>query len=244
MNRVVLVSGSSRGIGLGIARAFLQEGDFIILNGRVDNKQLENTLSELKNEFSPEKIMGKCVDLCNYNACVNFINEIENSFGEVDILVNNAGVSYYGLFHKMKPAELEENINANLRPSFNFSHLVVSKMVKKKSGNIINISSIWGVSGASCEVVYSAAKAAINGFSKALAKELAPSNIRVNAIACGAIETRMNEHLTEDEKNAFAEEIPLGRFGYPYEVGDLAVFLASNKSGYITGQVVLLDGGL
>jgi 3-oxoacyl-[acyl-carrier protein] reductase len=133
---------------------------------------------------------------------------------------------------------------ANLLSVMNASHCAIPHMVRAKAGCIINISSIWGISGASCEAVYSAAKAGVNGFTKALAKELAPSGIRVNAIACGAFDTRMNNHLSPQEKIAFANQIPLGRFGTPHEAGNLALFLASHNAAYLTGQVIPLDGGV
>jgi len=244
-NRAVLVTGSSRGIGLGIARAFAANGDKVVLNGREDLAKLENSVAELKAEFPANKnIMGILADLSDYTACEKLIRKTEAAFGKVDVLVNNAGAAFFGLFSDMEPTDIQKVLADNLQTAFNISHLVIPAMVKEKSGCILNTSSVWGISGASCEVVYSAAKAGVIGFTKALAKELAPSGIRVNAIACGAFETRMNDRLSDEEKNAFTEEIPLGRFGYPHEVGDLAVFLASEKAAYITGQVIALDGGI
>ncbi|MCL2577706.1 MAG: SDR family oxidoreductase [Defluviitaleaceae bacterium] len=239
--RTVLITGSSRGIGFAIAKAFAAQGDNVILNCREDSAQLEKAVVELSAEG---RVMGICADVSDYNACAEMITKVESVFGSVDILVNNAGAAYFGVFTEMKPAEIQDVIFANLLTAANASHIVIPGMVRKKAGCIINISSIWGVTGASCESVYSAAKAGVNGLTKALAKELAPSNIRVNAIACGAFETRMNDRLSEQEKNAFTEGIPLGRFGFPSEVGSLAVFVASEASGYLTGQIIPLDGGV
>ncbi|MCL2388202.1 MAG: 3-oxoacyl-ACP reductase FabG [Defluviitaleaceae bacterium] len=243
--RTVLVTGSSRGIGFAIAKAFAALGDRVVLNCREDEAQLERAVAELRKEFcSVENFVGFRADVSNYDACAEFFAKAEAALGQIEILVNNAGIAHFGLFGDMTPCEIEGIISANLLSVANASHLVIPNMVRAKAGGIINISSIWGISGASCEVAYSAAKAGVNGFTKALAKELAPSNIRVNAIACGAFETRMNDRLSPHEKNAFTEDIPLGRFGSPKEAGDLAVFLASDAASYLTGQVIPLDGGV
>jgi len=239
---VVVVTGSARGIGLGIAAQFAKEGYSVVLNCRQDTEQLNIAIEEIKN-ITPN-VIGVCADISDYTQAENMYLQIKEQFGQIDVLVNNAGSEYFGLFHQMQPAEINQTISNNLSAAMNMSHLVVPDMIKAKRGAIINISSVWGVMGASCEVVYSAAKAGVIGFTKALAKELAPSGVRVNAIACGAFETRMNERLTPEERQAFIDEIPLGRFGNPEEVGDLAVFLASDKASYITGPVIPLDGGL
>ncbi|MCL1884324.1 MAG: SDR family oxidoreductase [Defluviitaleaceae bacterium] len=269
----VLVTGSSRGIGFAIAKAFYLRGDRVVLNCRKDALQLEKAVKELgidppievchANSNHPPKrgdcdtsgaerinwcrnskrVMGVRADVSNYEECAALFSKAEEAFGHIDVLVNNAGAAHFGLFAEMSPDEIQGIFAANLLSAVNASHLAIPNMVRKKSGCIINITSIWGITGASCEAVYSAAKAGVNGMTKALAKELAPSNIRVNAIACGAFNTRMNSGLSQDEKNAFAEEIPLGRFGEPSEAGELAVFLASESAGYLTGQIIALDGG-
>jgi 3-oxoacyl-[acyl-carrier protein] reductase len=160
------------------------------------------------------------------------------------VLVNNAGSDYFGLLTDMTAQDIDRVLRDNLQAAICATQRVVPAMVKKKQGVIVNITSVWGVAGASCEAVYAAAKAGIIAFTKSMAKELGPSGIRVNAIACGAFDTRMNDRLTRDEKAAFAQEIPLRRFGKPEEAGALAVFLASPQAGYLTGQVIALDGGL
>jgi 3-oxoacyl-[acyl-carrier protein] reductase len=235
--RTVLITGSSRGIGLAIAKEFAACGCRIILNCREDETRLEAAIAEIPGAI------GFRADVSDYAECADLFAKAEAAFGPVEILVNNAGAAYFGLFSEMKPLEMQAVVSSNLLSAMNASHCAIPNMVRAKAGCIINVSSIWGISGASCEAAYSAAKAGVNGFTSALAKELAPSGIRVNAIACGAFETRMNARLSPEEKNAFAEEIPLGRFGKPAEAGSLAVFLASEKAAYLTGQVIPLDGG-
>jgi len=239
---VVLVTGSSRGIGFAIAHKFAGEGHSVVLNGR-DGTALAGAVRELEKIYG-SKIMGVCADFSDYKCAQDAFAQIEAAFGNVDVLINNAGTAHFGLFSDMSPAEISQILANNLQTVLNASHLAIPHMVRGRAGCIINITSVWGVVGASCEAVYSAAKAGVIGFTKALAKEIGPSNVRVNAIACGAFETGMNDRLDADEKAAFAENIALGRFGYPQEVGELAVFLASERAEYLTGQVIGLDGGM
>jgi len=240
---VVFVTGSSRGIGFGIATAFARDGHTVILNGRSDMIRLKNAVAELRDNQG-YNVAGICGDLSKYSVAQEVFAQIEATHGNVEILVNNAGSAYFGLFNDMLPTDINQVLADNLQGAMNASHLAIPSMVRAKVGCVINISSIWGVVGASCEVVYSAAKAGVIGFTKALAKEVGPSGVRVNAIACGAFETRMNDRLTPEEKAAFIDEIPVGRFGQPCEVGDLAVFLASDKAAYLTGEVIKLSGGI
>ncbi len=160
----------------------------------------------------------------------------------MDVLVNNAGISYIGLLQDMTSDDWDRIVRTNLTSVFNCCRLAIPYMVEKKCGKIINISSVWGVAGASCEVAYSATKGGINAFTKALAKELAPSGIQVNAIACGAIDTEMNHFLNQEELIDLIDEIPAGRLGKAEEVADLAYHLGY-KGSYLTGQVIGLDGG-
>ncbi|MCL2404458.1 MAG: SDR family NAD(P)-dependent oxidoreductase [Defluviitaleaceae bacterium] len=240
MSRVVLVTGGSRGIGYGIAKCFAACGDTVIINAREDTATLAKAVDELK--LAGGNAHGFVADLADYEKARELYRNIKAAHGPVGVLVNNAGTAHYGLFTDMQLCDIQGVLANNLHATLNVSHLAVPDMVRAKSGCIINITSVWGITGASCEVVYSTAKAAVIGFTKALAKELGPSGIRVNAIACGAFDTRMNAQLSQEEKNAFAEDIPLGRFGYPGEAGALAVYMASAE--YLTGQVVPLDGGL
>lgn len=159
-----------------------------------------------------------------------------------DLVINNAGISYIGLLQDMAPEEWDRIVRTNLTSVFNCSKLAIPHMLEQKSGKILNISSVWGNVGASCEVAYSATKGGINSFTRALAKELAPSNVQVNAVACGAIDTDMNHFLEKEELEALKEEIPAGRLAKPEEVAQLLLQLARSDS-YLTGQIIGFDGG-
>ncbi|WP_317854055.1 elongation factor P 5-aminopentanone reductase [Chakrabartyella piscis] len=241
MQKTVLITGSSRGIGRGIAKAFGKAGYRIVLNASKSQEELLNTAKEL--EDLGISVLPILADVSDYVACQKMFQEIENAYGTVDVLVNNAGISHIGLFTDMRPENWQKMIAINFESVCNCCHLALPSMVRNKLGTIINISSIWGNSGASCEAVYSATKGAINAFTQALAKEYAPSGIRVNAIACGVIETQMNACFDAEERQNLADEIPMMRFGTTEEVGNVAVFLANDASSYLTGQILTLDGG-
>lgn len=242
MCKVVFVTGSSRGIGKSIATIFAQNGFKVVINciNRIDD--LKKTESELK-KINPN-ILALQGDISDYKIALDIFSQIEKHFGTVDILINNAGISHIGLFNEITPNVWQRLIKTNIEGVFNCCHIACQNMIKQKNGIIINISSIWGNVGASCEAVYSATKGAINSFTKALAKELAPSGIRINAISCGAIETEMNSFLTDEEKQDFIEQIPSMRFGTSQEVANLAYYLSNENSSYLTGQIITLDGGL
>ena len=240
MNKTVLISGSGRGIGKAIAIRFAKEGYKIAINANKSKDELEETKDYLIS-FGVPVLVGQG-DVGNYQFCKDFVDEVKNTLGSVDILVNNAGISHIGLLSDMKPNEWNEVINTNLTSLYNLSNLVIPDMVRKSAGKIINISSVWGNVGASMEVAYSASKGGMNSFTKALAKELAPSNIQVNAIACGAIDTEMNSFLDYNELAALIDEIPASRLGRPEEVAELAYSLATGNN-YLTGQIISLDGG-
>ncbi len=238
MKRKVLITGASRGIGRAIAISFAKEGDDLFLTCK-DNIDM---LRELKEELEEE-----CGISCQIFACdmsdFNKVKELSEKIGDIDILINNAGISWMGLLTDMEVSDWDNVIGSNLSSVFYTSRLFVPSMVKRQSGRIINISSVWGNVGASCEVAYSASKGGVNSFTRALAKELAPSNIQVNAIACGVIDTDMNrKHLTESDLSELEDEIPLGRMGDPSEVADLVLRVSEGPS-YLTGQVITLDGG-
>ena len=242
VSKVALITGSSRGIGKAIAITLAKNNYSVIINCKNSEKELNETLAEIKKITS--NVLDIVTDVSVYENCLNMYNEIINKFGKLDLLINNAGISYVGLFNEMNITDCKNILQNNLESAINLSHLAIKGMIKQKQGNIINISSIWGNVGASCEVIYSASKGGLNSFTKALAKEVGPCGIRVNAIACGAIETEMNSFLSEQEKELFIEEIPLMRFGNCEEVAEMVLFLASEKASYLTGQIITLDGGL
>lgn len=240
--KTVLVTGSSCGIGKAIAQKFLEMNFRVCINAHKNMVKLEKTYNEFKKKFSDKKVMSVKADVSNYNDCLFLFDEIQRKFSEVDILVNNAGISHFGLFNLMQKEDWQRVLAINLNSVINCSHIAIKSMIKKKYGIIINISSIWGQVGASCETIYSAAKGGVNLFTKSLAKELAPENIRINAIACGAIETCMNNIFNTEEKKVIKLQIPMGDFGEVTDVAELAFFLASDRAKYLTGQIINLDG--
>ena len=242
MNRkVVFITGSAKGIGKGIATEFAKKGYIVILNCKNSVNRMMETAKELE---SYTDVMTIQCDVSNYTEAKKAVDSIIEKYGKIDVLVNNAGISYIGLFNTMEPSQCQNVIKNNLNTVLNCTHSVLQYMVSNHSGTIINISSMWGQLGASCEAVYSATKGAINSFTKALGKELAISGIKVNAISCGAIDTEMNNFLSEEEREDLENEIPAGRFGTTEEVAKLALYLASDDSNYINGQILSIDGGM
>ncbi len=240
--KVAIVTGSSRGIGKGIAIELAKAGACVVINYKSNDEEAEKTFQEIRDMGAYAlKIKG---DVSDYEFSKRMIKTTVEKLGKIDILVNNAGISNIGLFMDATIDEWNNILNVNIKGAINCSHNAVKEMVKQKSGSIINISSMWGEVGASCEVIYSASKGAINSFTKALAKELAPSNIRVNAVAPGVIDTEMNGWLSVDERKSLIDEIPMMKFGEVSDVGKLVTFLASENSKYITGQVIKIDGGM
>lgn len=236
-----LITGASRGIGQAIAIAFAQAGYQLVITCSKSESELLSLKKLLIDNYGVT-VLTSIGDIGNYTYVCQLFQNIEEHFGGIDILVNNAGISYVGLLTDMSIDDWNHIVNTNLTSVFSTCKHAVPHMVKKQAGKIINISSVWGNVGASCEVAYSACKGGMNSFTKALAKELAPSNIQVNAIACGCIDTQMNACFSEEDRAALAEEIPTGRFGTPREVADLVLALASGHN-YLTGQIITLDGG-
>lgn len=240
MRKIAFITGASRGIGAAIAEKFAKEGYHLAINSR--NKEL---LMKKAKELE-ENYHIICLDfagnICDKEFVQKTFAEIEEKLGTIDVLVNNAGISYIGLLTDMEIEDWHEILDTNLTSVFLCSKYVIPQMLQKKKGKIINISSVWGNVGASCEVAYSASKGGMNTFTKALAKELAPSNIQVNALACGVIDTDMNACFSEEERRELEEEVPMGRFGESEEVAEMAYFLA-NAPQYLTGQIITLDGG-
>lgn len=241
MKSTVLITGASRGIGRAIATLFAKEGYQLVITCSKSEDTLHLLADELRSNYSAD-VLTSIGDIGDYQYVSLLFKEISTRFGGIDILINNAGISYVGLLTDMSLEEWNQMINTNLTSVFSTCKHAIPYMLQKQTGKIINISSVWGNVGASCEVAYSATKGGMNTFTKALAKELAPSNIQVNAIACGCIDTQMNACFSEDEKAALADEIPAGRFGKPEEVAALVLDLTS-KHSYLTGQIITLDGG-
>lgn len=241
MSKTVIVTGSSKGIGAATAIAFAQKGYNVVINYNESYESarlLSTSLSE-----RGLTVMDFKADVRNKLETDLMIKETVNKFGSLDVLVNNAGISVSGLITDIDEFDTDRIFDTNLKGVYNCCKSATPTFVKQKSGSIINITSMWGQVGASCEVAYSASKAGVIGLTKALAKELAPSNITVNAIAPGLIDTAMNSNLTKEDIEAFIGEIPLERIGKPEEIASAALFLASEDAKYITGQILGVNGG-
>lgn len=241
MNQTVLITGASHGIGRAIATAFAKAGNQLIITCHHSKAALLAFQKELEDTFHID-VLASIGDIGDYAYVERLFDEVSARFGGIDILINNAAISHIGLLSDMSIEEWNRILHTNLTSVFSTSRLFSPYMVQQKRGKIINISSVWGEVGASCEVAYSACKGGVNAFTKALAKELAPSNVQVNAVACGIIDTRMNSCFSEEERQLLAEEIPAGRFGTPDEVASFVLSLAVGND-YLTGQVIALDGG-
>ena len=235
----VLITGASGGIGRAVAIAFAKHKCNIIGCAKTNAKGLAETKKTIEN--TGVKCYTSICDVTNENAVIDFISSSTKEIGSVDILVNNAGISFIGLIQDMSIDEWNNVINTNLTSAFLMSKHIIPYMIKKQKGHIINISSVWGNVGASMEAAYSASKGGLNSFTKALAKELAPSNILVNAVSPGFINTEMNKCFDKEELNAIFDEIPLGRGGEVDEVAEFVYKIARSK--YLTGQIITIDGG-
>lgn len=235
MSKTVLITGASRGIGADTARLFAKNGYNVAINY---NKSEEKALA------LAEEIGGIAVraDIASPEEVKKMIDAVHVHFGKIDVLVNNAGIAQQKLFTDITESDWDNMFDINMKGMFNVTQAVVRDMIANKNGAIINLSSIWGIAGASCEVHYSASKSAVIGFTKALAKELGLSGISVNCIAPGVIYTEMNAHLDEETIEALKEETPLGKIGTGYDIAKTALFLA--ESEFITGQVISPNGGI
>ena len=238
MQKTVIITGSSRGIGAQTARRFAQGGWNVVINYLASEQAAKSLCSELSKNAVPYK-----ADVSNRADVENMISFTIEHFGRIDALINNAAISHFGLFNDIKDDELEHLLSVNLGGVFNCTKAVLNHMIHNKSGCILNLSSIWGITGASCEAAYSASKAAVIGFTKAMAKELGPSGIRVNCVAPGIIDTDMNRTLDSITLNQLCADTPLGRFGKSSDVAGLLYYLAGNEAEFITGQVISPNGG-
>ena len=235
----VLITGASRGIGRETALLFAGDTSItkLVVNCRKNEAALYETAA-LMSERTEALIVPSVGDVGDFD----YVKRLRREAGPVDIIVNNAGISRVGLLTETDPAVWDEVIRTNLTSVFNTCRVFAPDMVSNKWGRIINVSSVWGLVGASCEAAYSASKGGVNAFTRALAKELAPSNVAVNAIAFGAVDTEMNANLSEDEKRALIDEIPACRMATPREAAEAIVRLAAMPA-YFTGEVVKMDGG-
>lgn len=237
--KTAIVTGASRGIGRAIAIRLAEAGYDLAICAHTNTTALAEVhkqITDLGRQCS--SYVG---DIGNSAEVTIFFQQISQNHSTIDVLVNNAGISHVGLIQDMNDAEWDRILQSNLSSVFYCCRQAVPTMLSKKSGHIINISSVWGNTGASTEVAYSATKGGVNALTKALAKELAPSHIQVNAIACGYIDTEMNQHLSAGEKKQLCDEIPAGRAGTPKDVADMVVSLLASPN-YLTGQIITLDG--
>ena len=234
--KTLLVTGGSRGIGRAIVKMFSCAG-YKVAFTYVSSTEIAEKLAEETGALAIR------ADSAVESQVILAVRKAEDVLGKIDCLINNAAVSSFSLFNDISLEDWQKMMNVNLNGAFVFSREVSRGMIARHSGRIINISSMWGITGASCEVAYSTSKAAINGMTKALAKELGPSGITVNAIAPGLIETDMNSSLSKEDIKAIIEDTPLMRIGAPEDVASLALFLAGESASFITGQIISVNGG-
>lgn len=241
MSGTVIVTGASRGIGKACALAFGKSGANVIINYTRSKEKAEELCEDIS------KLGGRalpfCADVADRKAVDEMIAFAHSNFGSISILVNNAGIAEQIMFCDITEEKWDRMFAVDVKGVYNCIQAALPDMIHNKSGRIINISSMWGITGASCEVHYSAAKAAVIGMTKALAKELGPSGITVNAIAPGVISTEMNGNISEEIMSELKEETPIGRIGTPEDIAETALFLASPKASFITGEVISVNGG-
>lgn len=237
----VLITGASRGIGTACARLFAEKGYRIFINYLKSEDRAETLCRELREKGTDAFTF--CADVSDSTQVEKMMSEITSRFGGVDILINNAGIAQQILFSDISEHDWDKMFDVNVKGMYLCTQKALPYMLNKKSGAIVNLSSMWGITGASCEVHYSAAKAAVIGFTKALAKELGPSGIRVNCVAPGAVATEMNSALSDEDIAALCDETPLGKIGAPEEIAKAVYYLAVVDS-FTTGQVLSPNGGL
>lgn len=238
----VIVTGATRGIGREIALTLAQNGANIAMNYRNLNSEVEDLINEIKS-FGVDALAIKC-DVSITEEVDNFVKEVKYHYNTIDVLVNNAGITKDGLIIRMKEEDFDDVLDVNLKGTFNTTKSVSSIMVRQKYGKIINISSVVGIAGNAGQCNYAASKAGVIGFSKSVARELASRNINVNVLAPGYINTDMTKNLPDKVKEEIIKSIPMKKIGDPKEVANLVLFLSSNLSDYITGQVINVDGGM
>lgn len=243
MKKTALITGASRGIGTACAIALAKNGYNIVLNYNKSEEKAQNLAKIIADNYCVDVLCAKA-DIADKEQVDAMVAQVMNKFTSIDVLVNNAGVSLQKLFTDTTEDDWNSVISTNLSSVYNVTHAVLPCMIRNHSGSIVNISSMWGEVGASMEVAYSASKAGVIGLTKALAKEVAPSNVRVNCVAPGVIMTDMMSGFDDEALDMIKEEIPLGNFGTAKNVADAVSFLVSDKAQYITGQVLSVNGGM
>lgn len=241
-NKIALVTGASRGIGKAVAKELAKKGAFVIVNYNGSKDAAECVVEEIK-EDGGDAVLFQC-DVSDYTACEQMIAEVLKTYKRIDILVNNAGITRDNLLMKMSEDEFEAVLDTNLKGTFHTMRFISRVMLKQRSGRIINMASVVGITGNAGQTNYAASKAGVIGMTKSVAKELASRGVTVNAIAPGFIETDMTEVLSDRVKETVSTQIPMGKMGRPEDAAKLAAFLASDDAGYITGQVINVDGGM
>ena len=240
--KVALITGAARGIGKAIAMKFASEGADVAFTDLVINEAGEQTVKDI--EAFGHKVKAYASNAANFEETHNVVNQILADFGRIDILVNNAGITKDGLMLRMTEAQWDAVLNVNLKSAFNFIHAITPIMARQRGGSIINMSSVVGVSGNAGQCNYSASKAGLIGLAKSIAKEMGPRGIRANCIAPGFLVSDMTNALSEEVRDAWVKQIPLRRGGTPEDVANVAVFLASDLSGYVSGQVIHCCGAM
>ncbi len=241
--KVALITGASSGIGRETARLFALNGYFVLAHYNKNKAGVDSLIMELESEGISSTLFGVQADFNDMASIKRMVEQTKLSFKHVDVLVNNAGTGLYKLITDTTEREWDSLFNINIKSAYYLTNLILPNMIGRKSGKIVNVSSIWGNNGASMEVAYSASKSAVIGYTKALAKEVALSGITVNCVCPGVIDTAMNDRFSPQEILELENQTPLGRLGSPKEIAELIYFLASDKASYITGQIITADGG-
>ena len=242
MNKSVLITGASGGIGEAFCREFAKNGYDVAIHYNSSEAAALNLKAELESQYRVKAVPIKA-DLRNSDEVKSLAETALKEFGKVDVLVNNAGMAYLSLFQLADDNKVKELFDINLMSAMSLTKEILPSMIRNQWGRIINISSMWGIAGASCEVHYSATKSALIGFTKALAKEVGPSGITVNCIAPGYIDTKMNSSIDDDSTQEIVDGTPIGRKGRPEDIAPLGLFLSGEQARFITGQVISVDGG-
>lgn len=242
MRRIALITGGSRGIGAACVRLFARSGYAVVFLAKKSADRAQALTDELRAEGLD--VAFRLCDVSDSAQVASTVHDVLRTYKRIDALVNCAGIAHIGLFTDMTDAEWDALFGVNVRSVFSVTKAVLPGMISRQAGAIVNVSSMWGEVGASCEVAYSATKAAVIGMTKALAKEVGPSGVRVNVVTPGVIDTDMNAQLTAEDRAQLAEDTPLGRIGLPDEVARTILFLCSEDSAFITGQVLGVSGGL